>query len=119
MMDKTIQKSIRDDLTARIRKRILNDEQIQEMLYDVALEMWDEVNAHWDIVDEGEQCEYVPLITGLTFWNEMNGEYMYLPLTDYEFGYLEHLNDVIGDATGILEEYHRLRHAKEKKKVSA
>ena len=119
-MDKTIQKSIRDDLTARIRKRILNDEQIQSMLYDVALEMWDEVLAHYDDqIEEDEQGEFVPLITGLTFWDEMKGEYMYLPLTDYEFGYLEHLNDVIGDATGILEEYHRLRHAKEKKKVSA
>jgi len=89
------------------------------MLYDVALEMWDEVNAHGDIVDEGEQCEYVPLITGLTFWNEMNGEYMYLPLTDFGFDYLEHLNDVIGDATCLYDEYRRLRVAETNKKVSA
>ena len=120
MMDKTIQKSMTYALTARIRKRILNDKEIQQMLYEVALEMWDEVLAHYDDqIEEDEQGEFVPFITGLTFWNEMDGEYMYLPLTDYEFGYLEHLNDVIGDATGILEEYHRLRHAKEKKEVLA
>lgn len=119
-MDKTIQKSIRDDLTARIRKRILNDKEIQSMLYQVAVKMWDEVLAHYDDeIDENEQGEFVPFITGLTFWNEMSGEYMYLPLTDYEFGYLEHLNDVINDATNILDEYIRLRLAETEKKASA
>jgi len=120
MMDKTIQKSIRDDLTAKIRKRILNDEQIQSMLYDVALEMWDEVLAHYDDqIEEDEQSEFVPLITGLTYWNEMNGEYMYLPLTDYDFGYREHLNDVLGDANTILTEYNRLLDEKTKQKIFA
>lgn len=119
-MDKTIQKSMTYALTARIRKRILNDKEIQEMLYDVALEMWDEVLAHYDDqIEEDEQGEFVPFITGLTFWNEMDGEYMYLPLTDFGFDYLEHLNDVIGDATCLYDEYRRLRVAETEKKASA
>jgi hypothetical protein len=113
-MDKRIDQSMRYEITKILRNRLNNDPDMRKMLFDISLELWDEIICHYaDHIEQtngiyDEEGEFVPHIAGITVWDEMRGEYLYVPLTTIEFNHLEHMNDVLGDANVMLDMYHEI-----------
>ena len=117
-MSKRIDQSMRYEITKILRNRLNNDPDMREMLENICLELWDEITCHYsDHIEEtngilDERGDFVPHIAGITIWDEMKAEHLYVPLTTTEFDHLEHMNDVLGDTKVMLDMYHEIRDGK-------
>jgi len=117
-MEKRIDQSMRYKITKMLRDRLNNDPDMREMLYNISIELWDQMIDHYgDDMEQtngiyDEEGQFVPHIAGVTVWDEMKGEFLYVPLTTTEFDHLEHMNDVIGDTNAMLDMYHEIRDSK-------
>ena len=117
-MSKRIDQSMRYEITKILRNRLNNDPDMREMLENICLELWDEITCHYsDHIEEtngilDERGDFVPHIAGITIWDEMKCEHLYVPLTTTEFDHLEHMNDVLGDTKVMLDMYHEIRDGK-------
>jgi hypothetical protein len=118
-MESSIDKTMPYELTKVFRNRLLNDKDLQDHLFDICLELWDDIIDHYpdEIKEDADgiydaECEFVPSIAGVTIFDEMRGEYLYVPLNTVEFNYVEHLNDIMGDIGAMLETWHENRNQK-------